>query len=547
MKQSHKYIFLGLLFWTLISCQLLPSFRSPDSLSTQELAESSNIEDSQTSTASQLPEDPQTLVKSTADTQTAQAPKNQVSKLFSSKPLNKALRAKPQKEKVLSPFGSIQIDDNEQVDKWINYFQTAGRERMALYLSRSTRYLSLMKQALREEQLPEDLVYVAMIESGFSPYARSFANAVGYWQFIEGTARRYGLKVNSYVDERRDPILATRAAARYFKDLYNVFTSWHLALASYNAGEYRVHRSVLRYYTKDFWLLTSKRSLPRETANYVPKFMAALQIGKNPEQYGFENIQYQAPFQYDKVPLLFPISLKKLAQNLNISYEELRRFNPRYRSEYVPLEDQQTFIRVPIGKSLAVTPLLADSYMKKPPFVHSDHYWYRVKRGDTLYRLARRNKTNISTIRRMNKMGRRSFLRAGRKIKLPYYSRSAKKQKSYAIVSSHTVKKGESLHSIAQRYKVSVQKIKKLNNLSTSAVIHPKQILKLKAGHPTRAVAGSGKGGVHIVQSGETLIGIAKKYEVSLPLLMKKNGLSFQSILATGRHIVIPANRGGGH
>ena len=529
------YILFVFLSWTLLSCQLLPSFQNPNSLeSAQTIAKSNNLEEAQNVQSPTNDKTPQTTQEAS---QANTKPPNQKAWLPSSHS-----HFQPKKNYV-SPFGTIQIDDNEQVDKWINYFQTAGREKMALYLSRSTRYLSLMKKELREQKLPEDLVYVAMIESGFSPYARSFANAVGYWQFIEGTGRRYGLKINSYVDERRDPILATRAAARYLKDLYNVFTSWPLALASYNAGEYRVHRSVLRYYTKDFWFLSAKRSLPRETVNYVPKFMAAVQISKNPEQYGFDNIQYQVPFQYDPVPLKTPISLKKLANNLDISYKELRKFNPRYRSEYVHLYEEQSVIRVPRGQKKYINDtLLASAYMKKPPFVHSDHYWYRIKRGDTLYRLARRNKTNISTIRRMNKMSRRSVLRAGRKIKLPYYSKAKKPNKVYALVNSYTVKKGDSLSSISRKYKVSVQKIRQINNLSAVAIIHPGQILKLKS-NPTHTLTGSKI--VHIVQRGETLIGIAKKYQVSLSLLMKKNNLSFRSVLTAGRHITIPASRGG--
>ena len=570
MKVKLSFWLISGFSWTLLSCQLLPSFRSPDSLSAQGALEAQGLEGTDILAESEKEATTEALatealatstgskksLKSTitaTHTQTALKDKglkkpqrrSTLRAQFSNRAVPTPARTKDQKENYVSAFGQIQIDDNEQVDKWINYFQTAGREKMALYLSRSTRYLSLMKEALREAKLPEDLVYVAMIESGFSPYAHSFANAVGYWQFIEGTARRYGLKVNSYIDERRDPILATRAAARYFKDLYNVFTSWPLALASYNAGEYRVHRSVLRYYTKDFWFLSAKRALPRETANYVPKFMAALQIGKSPEKYGFDNIQYQEPFQYDKVHLKDPISLKTLAKNLSLPYEDLRRFNPRYRSEFVPIDAEQTFIRVPKGtkNDIVNTPsLLASAYMKKPPFVHANHYWYRVRRGDTLYRLARRNKTRVSTIRRMNKMGRRSFLRAGRKIKLPYYSRSGQKtKKTYALASSHTVQRGENLSSIASRYKVSARQIRKINSLTAEAVIHPGQVLKLTETQ-ARSPA-SGNKVVHIVQRGETLIGIAKKYQVSLPSLMKKNGLSFKSILATGRHIIIPSGQ----
>ena len=446
-------------------------------------------------------------------------------------------------EPYVSSYGEIQMDYNDQVEKWIHYFQTSGQERMATYLSRSTRYISVMKNVLREYRLPEDLVYVAMIESGFSPRAHSFANAVGYWQFIEETGKRYGLKVNSYVDERRDPVLSTRAAAEYFKDLYGIFTSWHVALASYNTGEYRVMRAVMRYYTKDFWYLSAKRSLPRETVNYVPKLIAAIQIGKDPKKYGFNDIEYQAPLEYDTVKLDFPVSLKKMALKIGIEYKEMQKLNPRYRGEYVPIEEE-TIIRIPVGTKEVIVPVLAECRMDKPKFVYSDHYWYRVRRGDTLYRLARRNKTTISTIRRMNKMSpRRTMLRAGRKIKLPYYNRAMKRNRKYAIAGSHVVKKGESLNAIARKYKVKVGKLRKMNNLaSASSVIHPGQVLKLVE-NQKRAPAGNAAGDsekVHTVKRGETLIGIAKKYKVSLPLLMKKNSLRFTSTLIAGKRIIIP-------
>ena len=442
-------------------------------------------------------------------------------------------------EPYVSSYGEIQMDDNEQVDKWVNYFQTAGRDRMETYLSRSTRYIPTMKNVFREYRLPEDLVYVAMIESGFSPSAHSFANAVGYWQFIEETGRRYGLKVDSYVDERRDPVLSTRAAAEYFKDLYGAFENWYLALASYNTGEYRVSRSVMRYYTRDFWYLSSKKAFPRETANYVPKFIAAVRISKDPAKYGFDKIDYQQSLQYDAVKLRFPISLKKLAAKLGITHKEIRLLNPRYRGEYVPIEEE-TMIRVPLGKKELVASILPECRMNKPKFVYSDHYWYKVKRGDTLYRLARRNKTTVSTIRRINKMNARTILRAGRKLKLPYYNRAIKKgKKKYALAGSHIVKKGENLNIIAKKYKVKVSKLKKINNLYAASVIHPGQVIELVEAKKQRAPAALSRK-FHTVRRGETLISIAKKYNVSLPLLMEKNKLSFKSILVAGRQIVIP-------
>ena len=437
----------------------------------------------------------------------------------------------------ISSYGKISMDDNERVEKWISYFQTKGQERMEIYLSRSHRYIPMMKEVLREYELPEELVYVAMIESGFSPQARSFANAVGYWQFIEGTAKRYGLKVNHYVDERRDPVLSTRAAAEYFKDLYGIFGSWHLAMASYNAGEYRVNRFVMRHYTRDFWFLSSQRSFPRETANYVPKFIAAFRISKNPEKYGFKDIAYEAPLEYDTLKIDFSVSLKKLAQHLDVDYDQLQRLNPRYRGEYVSMENEaETVLRVPPGKQNILPSVLAQCRMDKPKLIYADFYWYRVRRGDTLYRLARRNRTSVSTIRRLNRMSRRSILRAGRKIKIPRYNYQVKvrKKRKHQLASSHVVQPGENLTFIANKYRVKVKNLRQINQLNTS-ILHPGQVLKLMD-----SSSSSADNKVHIVRKGETLIGIAKQYKVSLPLLMKENTLNFKSILAVGSRITIP-------
>ncbi len=445
----------------------------------------------------------------------------------------------------ISSYGVIAMDDHKNVEKWITYFQTKGREYMEKYLSRSTRYIPMMKQVLREYRLPENLVYVVMIESGFNPKARSFAGAVGYWQFIEATARRYGLKVNSYIDERRDPVLSTRAAAEYFKDLYGIFGSWHLALASYNAGEYRVNRFVMRHYTRDFWYLSARRAFPSETRNYVPKFIAAFRIATNPAKYGFSSIEYEKQMEYDTVPLVFPISLKKLSKRLSIEYSDLQNLNPRYRGEYVPVNKsgEGSYIRVPVGLKVQVDSVIAQCRMKKPKYV-ADYYWYRVRRGDSLYRLARRNRTKVSIIRRMNRMKSRTMLRAGRRIKLPYYSRSGRgkrKKGSYVLAQSHIVRRGESLNSIARRYKVSISGLRKINGLS-GAVIHPGQRLRLV----DKGVKLAKNQLWHVVKRGETLIGIAKEYNVALPTLMKLNALNFKSILTVGRRIIIPKKGGSG-
>ena len=173
------------------------------------------------------------------------------------------------------------------VKKWEDYFTGRGRRHMDTYLNRLPRYEAMMKQILKSEGVPEELIYIALIESGFNSKAYSRASAVGYWQFIRGTGKHYGLKQNWLVDERRDPIHSTRAAAQYFKALYHAFGSWHLAMSSYNAGEHRVLRAIMGNVTREFWSLHEKKQLPRETRDYVPKFIAAAKIASNPKKYGF--------------------------------------------------------------------------------------------------------------------------------------------------------------------------------------------------------------------------------------------------------------------
>ena len=386
-----------------------------------------------------------------------------------------------------SPYGEIPMDSHPDVDKWINYFTGKGSEYMQAYLERSSRYIPLMKSVLQENNLPLDLVYVALIESGFSPKALSRANAVGYWQFIYGTGKRYGLRIDGYVDERKDPVLSTRAAANYFKALYSVFESWHLALAAYNSGEYRVNRAVFRHYNRNFWLLSSKKALPRETRNYIPKFIAAIHIAKNPTKYGFSNLHYQAPFNYELLKVKKPISLLKLAKQMGVTVEEIKVLNPMYKGEYVPVYEKETLLRVPVGMLSLAQASLEKSQMKKPKYGHHYYYWYRVRRGDNLYKIARRHRSTIRKIRRENNLGNSSLIRAGQKLKIPTSRLVASKTTSKKIASQvnkdfHIVQKGQTLSHIAQLYDLKLPQLKELNNIQGQPVIHPKQKIRIKKG-----------------------------------------------------------------
>jgi len=198
----------------------------------------------------------------------------------------------------------VPIQINKQVKAYLVYFSTERKAVIQRHLARSTRYLPLIKETFREYGLPEDLAYLAMIESGFNPNAYSHAGACGMWQFIKGTGLRYGLVIDGQVDERRDPVKSTRAAAKYLSDLYKQFGSWYLAAASYNCGERRVERELRKNHHRNFWELSDNRCLPNETKNYVPQMIAATIIAKNPEKFGFSRVPYEPPLSpADKVQL----------------------------------------------------------------------------------------------------------------------------------------------------------------------------------------------------------------------------------------------------
>jgi membrane-bound lytic murein transglycosylase D len=237
---------------------------------------------------------------------------------------------------------------NAPVKAYLRHFSGSNKENFAVYLARSGRYLPMMRRIFREHGLPPDLAYLALVESGFSPWARSPAEAIGPWQFIEGTARRYGLKVNGWVDERQDPEKSTHAAARYLKDLYRQFGCWYLAAAGYNAGEKRLEGVVNRYDLKDFWTMSEKKLLPNETCNYVPQLIAAALIAKSPEKYGFIQVHYQHPVAYDKVKVPGGTNVRRLFQVLDLSSQELRELNPELKTDLAPDDEAGYLVKVPL-------------------------------------------------------------------------------------------------------------------------------------------------------------------------------------------------------
>jgi membrane-bound lytic murein transglycosylase D len=249
----------------------------------------------------------------------------------------------------------VPIQMNKQVRAYLVYFSTERKEIIRRYLSRSTRYLPMIKEVFQEYGLPEDLAYLAMIESGFNARAYSHAHASGMWQFIKGTGLRYGLAIDSYVDERRDPEKSTRAAAKYLLDLYKQFGSWYLAAASYNCGEGRVQRELDQSKHKNFWELSANMCLPNETKNYVPQMIAATIIAKNPEKFGFKNVPYLPPLKCERVPVPEPTSLAAAAVAVNVPVEEMQALNPGLLRGVTPPDESSFVLNLPANSKETFT------------------------------------------------------------------------------------------------------------------------------------------------------------------------------------------------
>ena len=237
-----------------------------------------------------------------------------------------------------------------------------------------------MRNLLKENGLPEDLVYLALIESGFNPYAYSRSKASGPWQFIYLTGKKYGLKVNWWVDERRDPEKSTIAAAKYLKDLYDMFECWYLAAAGYNAGENKIVSAMKRYRTEDFWELAKYRYLKQETRDYVPQMIAAALIAKDPEKYGFIGIEYQEPLRYEKVRVPKVTDLRLIAKACEITVEELKDLNPELLRWCTPPDNPDYEIKIPFGKK----ELFLKNFESLQPEEKIQFKTHIVKKGETL-------------------------------------------------------------------------------------------------------------------------------------------------------------------
>lgn len=258
------------------------------------------------------------------------------------------------------PQFDIPVTYNARVKTWITYFQNDGKKWYTRWLERSHRYLPVMQKVLQQRGLPQDLAYIAMIESGFSPHAVSSASAVGYWQFIKTTANRYGLKTTWWLDERRDFAKSTTAASRYLGDLYKMFGSWYLTASAYNMGEGRLKRLIKKHNTNNYWVLSKKKDFPRETSDYIPKLLAAMLIAKAPRLYGFHTLQPKEPYRFEYFHVPGGTDLITMADAIGVPQSTLKSLNPELLKGFVPTFVQSHRIRIPTGLTLQVSQFIRE-------------------------------------------------------------------------------------------------------------------------------------------------------------------------------------------
>ena len=378
----------------------------------------------------------------------------------------------------------IQLVENQYVMAEIKSFQNRERRYFEESYRRSGKYREMMKQKLRNAGLPEELYWIPLIQSGFKIRAYSHARALGLWQFISSTGYRFGLKKDRWIDERMDPEKATGAAVQYLKELHSYFGDWTTALASYNCGEFRVQRLIRAQrvnYLDNFWDLYVM--LPRETRRFVPRYMATLLIVSNPEKYGFNLPQPEQPLQYESVSVERPIKLSVLSGKIGLDEKELANMNPELRHKSTP--DRAYQLKVPVGKSRQTMALLTDLPRWIPP--EATYVIHYVRRGETVSGIARRYRTSVSSIAKLNRLRRNFLIRPGQRLKVP--SRGSRISSSRPAVErnviveqpsgtqSYTVVSGDTLYTIAQKFGMKLRKLRKINRMGSRSRIYPGQTI----------------------------------------------------------------------
>ena len=474
----------------------------------------------------------------------------------------------------LDPFAAsggaldlITYATHDRVQYYLDFFQGPARERMNVWLGRLPVYESMARARFEAAGLPGDLIYLGLIESGFSNVAVSRSRAVGMWQFMAPTGRWMGLRVDRWVDERRDPVQSTDAAARYLVYLRERFGSIYLAAAAYNGGPGTVSRGLSRvtpvatqngaaepeseedvvegWSDADFFALADTRYLRAETKDYVPKLIAASLIAREPSRYGFIPLPAGPIFPLDSVVVPDMTGLDIVAELAGVSLMAIRELNPHYLRMVTP-PGSSAVVRVPAGTADRV----ASGFARLPASKRIRYREHSVRSGETLGAIARKYGVSVSDLRDANPAVRkRSLIRIGQQLIIPTGAASGASgsfssggtSSSNRSATSHLVRSRETLSSIASRYDASIADLIAWNKLSKSGLIKPGQRIRLTAPE-TRSAANSGGTKTHLVKKGETLAGIARRYGVTVDALMSVNRIALARELQAGKRIRIPTS-----
>ncbi len=413
---------------------------------------------------------------------------------------------------------AIPVEINDYVQREIDHLTGTARQFFINSYKRSGRYRPYITSELRAAGLPEELSWLPLIESGYRVNALSHARALGMWQFIASTGYKFGLKRDPYVDERLDPYKSTQAAIAYLQELHDIFGDWKTVLAAYNCGEGRVLREIRRQninYLDDFWDLYQR--LPRETAQYVPRFIATLHIIENMEKYGLEGIDTDAPFEYETLSVSRQAHLKDIAAAIGATENELVQLNPELRYRLLPREEYA--LRVPYGKKeilLAKIDAVPEQHTGSQQVAQ-----HRVRRGETLSGIALKYGTTVNEIARFNNIYRNNYIVAGQVLKIPQAG-AVMPAGSPAVsekLITYEVRRGDSLWLLANRYNTTTKRIQDINNLN-SVNLYIGQKLKI----PT-ATGGQGLK-TYKVRQGDSPYSIARRHNMSVNELLNINQLT---------------------
>ena len=311
------------------------------------------------------------------------------------KDLERAIEQPPERRRL--QFSKAVIE-NPKVRYYIDYFSKNAKHHFQTALARSGKYMAMITKVLRDEGLPEEFAYLVLIESGFV-MDTSPSGASGIWQLVPATARKYGLRIDPWLDERRDAVKSTRAAAAYLKELHTYYGRWYLATAAYNAGQATIDRATQASGAKDFSKLTENVALKEETRNFVPKFVAASLIAANPKKYGFGRLRYEAPVEYEEVEVSQGMKLEALAEMANTTSKTLQELNPELLTSRLPPGDETFRLKVPVGQA---TQLVAALLQKKEFEETLQVVTHKVEKGETLFSIARHYGQNVKALMEFN-------------------------------------------------------------------------------------------------------------------------------------------------